>query len=140
MAGNIIMALPARFALLNSDYNPFLFAPIGEEGDTNMLSVLSAFTRLELDPWAEAAGLAALPEPASMAALASLIERLPGRRWSSGEATTMATRLVRLLPKHAPAAPLNAMAAAVRSKTIGLKMLMFVAALTLVLVLQRLLF
>lgn len=133
------MALPSRFSLLNSDYNPFLFALIGAEGDDDMLSVLSAFTRLELDPWVEAAGLAALPQTASMAALARLIERLPGRRREPAEAAEMAARLVRLLPKRIPAAQLTTLASAVRSRAIGPQLLWFVAALLLVLVVQRLL-
>jgi len=135
-----MMALPARFSLLKSDFNPFLFAAIGEDGDDDALSVLSALTWLELDPWEEAAGLAALSETASMAALARLIERIPGRRWSSSEATAFARRLVRLLPKRDPTKQLNAVAAAVRTNVIGPQLLWLVAAMALLLVLQRLLF
>jgi hypothetical protein len=52
-----IMALPARFSLLHSDLNDFLFAPVGEEQNGVTLSVVSALTRLGVDPWEEAARL-----------------------------------------------------------------------------------
>jgi hypothetical protein len=54
------MALPERFSLLHSDLNGFLFAPIGKEESGVPLSVLSALTRLDLDPWAEGARLTIL--------------------------------------------------------------------------------
>jgi hypothetical protein len=134
------MTLPARFSLLESDFNPFLFASIGEEGDEDGLSVLSALTRLELDPWEEAAGFAALSETASRDALARLIERIPGRRRSSTEVAATAARLVRLLPSRGPAARGNAMASAVRSRIFGPQLLWFAGAVVLLLVLQRLFF
>jgi hypothetical protein len=48
------MALPARFSLLHSDLNNFLFASVGEEQNGVTLSVVSGLTRLGLDPWEEA--------------------------------------------------------------------------------------
>jgi hypothetical protein len=94
------MALRAEFSLLSSEFNAFLFAPIGEERNGMPLSVVSAFTRLELDPWQEAARLAALPAPLAAAALAPLIARLPDGRWGLTEAASIALHLVRLLPAH----------------------------------------
>ena len=40
------MALAARFSLLHSDLNDFLFASVGEEQNGVTLSVVSALTRL----------------------------------------------------------------------------------------------
>jgi len=42
-------ALPAAFSLLNSEFNDFLFAPVGNDEDHRPLSVLSALTRAGLD-------------------------------------------------------------------------------------------
>jgi hypothetical protein len=53
------VALPARFSLLHSDLNDFLFAAIGHEQNGMQLNVVSGLTRLGLDPWEEAARLAA---------------------------------------------------------------------------------
>src|SRR5689334_1145678 len=94
------MALPAEFSLLSSEFNAFLFAPIGEERNGMPLSVVSALIRLELDPWQEAARLAALPAPLAAAALAPLIARLPDGQWGLTEAASIARHLVRLLPAH----------------------------------------
>ena len=51
-----IMTLSARFSLLHSDLNDFLFASVGDEQNGMPLSVISALTRLGVDPWEEAAG------------------------------------------------------------------------------------
>jgi hypothetical protein len=77
------MALPARFSLLHSDLNDFLFASIAEEQNGVTLSVVSALTRLGVDPWAEAARLMPLPKARAAEALATLIARLPIRRTQS---------------------------------------------------------
>jgi hypothetical protein len=99
-----IMALPARFSLLHSDLNDFLFAPVGEEHNGVTLSVVSALTRLGLDPWEQAARLAPLPKARAAEALATLIARLPIRRTLSSDDLAISQRLVELLPdqKSAP--------------------------------------
>jgi hypothetical protein len=56
-----IMTLPPRFSLLHSDPNDFLFALVGDQQNGMPLNVIPALTRLDIDPWAEAARLAALP-------------------------------------------------------------------------------
>ena len=70
------MALPARFSLLHSDLNDFLFAPVGEQQNGMPLNVVSGLTRLGLDPWEEAARLAALPKAVAAETLAPIITRL----------------------------------------------------------------
>jgi hypothetical protein len=103
------MALPARFSLLNSELNGFLFASMGQEKSGASLTVLSALTRLDVDPWAEGARLANLPKEAAARALATLIARFPADYWSASEVTEIAKRLVELLPKPASAfVPANA--------------------------------
>jgi hypothetical protein len=70
------MTLSARFSLLHSDLNDFLFAAVGDEPNGMPLSVISALTRLGVDPWDEAARLAALPKVLAAEALAPMIARL----------------------------------------------------------------
>ncbi|HEX3416689.1 MAG TPA: hypothetical protein VHT21_09835 [Stellaceae bacterium] len=97
------MALPARFSLLHSDLNDFLFASVGEEQNGVTLSVVSALTRLGVDPWEEAARLTPLPKASAAEALATLIARLPIRRTQSLDDLAISRRLVELLPAGKPA-------------------------------------
>jgi hypothetical protein len=46
-------------AIPSSRYNEFLFTVICEEPNGTQLSVLSALTRVDIDPWEEAARLSA---------------------------------------------------------------------------------
>jgi hypothetical protein len=97
------MALPARFSLLHSDLNDFLFASVGEEQNGVTLSVVSALTRLGVDPWEEAARLTPLPKASAAVALATLIARLPIHRTQSSDDLAISRRLVELLPAGKPA-------------------------------------
>jgi hypothetical protein len=96
------MALSARFSLLHSDLNDFLFASVGEEQNGVTLSVVSALTRLGLDPWEEAARLTPLPKARAAEALAPLIARLPICRTRSSDDLAISQRLVELLPGRKP--------------------------------------
>ena len=62
LGGCTIMTLSARFSLLHSDLNDFLFAAVGDEPNGMPLSVISALTRLGVDPWDEAARLGSFAE------------------------------------------------------------------------------
>lgn len=62
------------------------------------LSVLSALARLGMDPWQEAGRLATLPRSAAVDALAKIIAGMPASRWPLPDATSIAARLVTLLP------------------------------------------
>jgi hypothetical protein len=96
------MALPERFSLLHSELNGFLFATMGAEENGAPLSVLSALTRLGIDPWIEGARLARLPEEAAARALASLIALFPKNR-SESDIRELADHLAGLLPRsHTP--------------------------------------
>jgi hypothetical protein len=93
------MTLRAEFTLRHSDLEGFLSEPIWEEKNGSMLSILSAFARLGIDPWQEAARLAAMPREAAAAALAKLLTSLP---WPSPEQPDhgeIARNLVQVLPK-----------------------------------------
>jgi hypothetical protein len=96
-------------SLLGPEFDDFLFAPLGEERNGMRLSVLSALTRLEVDPRQEAAKLAELPEATASERLASLIALLPNEPLMHRDPETIAARLVALLPRRASsnAAPLK---------------------------------
>ena len=98
------MALPARFSLLHSDLNDFLFAAIGNEQNGMPLNVVSGLTRLGLDPWEKAAQLAALPRAAAAEALAPIIARLSFERSQLSDHLAISRRLVELLPEDQRAA------------------------------------
>ena len=76
-------ALPSAFSLLNSEFNDFLFAPVGNDEDHRTLSVLSALTSAGLDPWQQAARLRLSPRGAAIEALASTLAALPDRAYWS---------------------------------------------------------
>jgi hypothetical protein len=98
------VTLPSPFALPYSEFNTFLFASIGEEGNGMPLSVVSALARLDFDPWREAARLSDLPQESALAALDGLIRRLPAGHWNQSDTRKIAARLVELLPRGDPAA------------------------------------
>jgi hypothetical protein len=83
---------------LSSRYDHFLFAPICEEANGTPLSVLSALARMDIDPWEEAARLAAMPKAIVGRTLVSTLDSVPGRRWNPSETEVIAARLVQLLP------------------------------------------
>ena len=92
------MPLRRAYAAALPEYDSFLFASVGEEVDGIPLSVLSALSRLNLDPRDEAARLSQLTKETAADQLASMIGRLSDRRWSLSEARRIAGRLVERLP------------------------------------------
>lgn len=94
----IEMTNPASVANLGSEFDAFLFAPISEEKNGMLLSVVSALARLDIDPWQEAAELAGLPEATATQRLTSLIEALPDAAAPQREPGQIAARLIALLP------------------------------------------
>jgi len=98
-------ALPSAFSLLRSEFNEFLYAPIGEEGNDTLLTVLSALARLGLDPWQESARLALLSREKATQSLAAMIANLPNGRWAQSDVGAIASRLIALLPAKRVSAP-----------------------------------
>lgn len=84
------------------EFDDFLFAPIGEDRNGMLLSVLSALARLNVDPWREAAKLARMPVETATRDLASLIARIPEGPSVRPDPGTIAARLIALLPKSSP--------------------------------------
>jgi hypothetical protein len=105
------MTRSASLSRPGAEFDAFLYAPIGEEGNEMLLSVLSALARLDVDPWHEAARLTRLPPKTATQRLASLILALPGAPPAQSDPETIAARLIALLPRpassktSAPAAP-----------------------------------
>jgi len=96
------MTLRPEYRLGHSEFNGFLFAPIGEDRTGIELTIFSALTRLGLDPWREAARLAALSRKAATQALAATMSKLPEGDWTASELEAIAARLVGLLPGPTP--------------------------------------
>jgi hypothetical protein len=97
------MSLSASASLLRSEFDDFLFAPIDEDRNGMLLSVLSALARLDVDPWQEAAKLALLPGEMAIKRLALLIAALPAGASAQRDPGTIAARLVALLPRRTSA-------------------------------------
>ena len=95
------MTRSASFSVLASEFDDFLFAPIGDDRNDMPLSVLSALARLDIDPWLEAAELARLPRETATQRLASSIAALPPGSTAHLEHGTIAARLIALLPHQA---------------------------------------
>ena len=95
------MTRSVSISYLGSEFDDFLFAPIGEERNGMLLSVLSALARLDVDPWQEAAKLARLPGETAIQRLASLIAGLPDGPSMHLDPGTIAARLIALLPRRA---------------------------------------
>jgi hypothetical protein len=98
------VTLRPAFSMINSEFNEFLFASIGDEENGMPLTVISALTRLDIDPWEQAARLSALPSGVAESTLAPMIARLPVGIWGTSDAKSIAARLVTLLPKRRPVA------------------------------------
>jgi hypothetical protein len=86
---------------LGSEFDAFLFAPIGADRNGMLLSVLSAFARLGVDPWQEAAKLARMPLGTAAQQLTALIAALPAEPSAPLDPPTIAARLIALLPRSA---------------------------------------
>ena len=95
------MSLHPLYHPLRPEFDKFLYAAVGEEQEPVTLTVLSALSRLELDPWDEASRLSALEKPEAGAQLAETILRLTSTRWALTEARRIADGLVELLPSRA---------------------------------------
>jgi hypothetical protein len=100
-----IVTAAASVSFFRPEFDDFLYAPIGADRGEMPLSVLSALSRLNVDPWREAAELSELPKGVAAQRLASLIARLPGGRWPLADARAIADRLIQLLPHRDSSVP-----------------------------------
>jgi hypothetical protein len=85
---------------LRTDLNDFLFSPIAcDEGGLH-LTMLSALARSGVDPWDEAARLAALTREAATQSIVQMLALVPNGPSPGDQTTSMATTLVAQL--HSP--------------------------------------
>jgi hypothetical protein len=84
---------------LDPRFDRFLYAPICER-DEITVSVLSALTRQDIDPWQLAAQLTRLPKAQAVKSLATIVEESDCRRWSRSDASEVAARLIEFLPSQ----------------------------------------
>jgi hypothetical protein len=94
-----VMTHPALTPAIGRDFDPFLFASIGEDKHGHLLTVISAFARSDLDPWQEAAALARMSRETATARLSKLIAALPREPTWARPVGAIAGDLVALLPK-----------------------------------------
>ena len=92
------MAPMASVLGLGSEFDDFLFAAIGDDLNGMPLSVVSVLARVDLDPWQEAAILAALPEELATQRLTAVLAGLPERTLQRTSPAGTAVRLIALLP------------------------------------------
>jgi hypothetical protein len=98
------MALAASVLQPQTVFDSFLFAPVGEDDNGMVVSVLSAFARLDFDPWQKAAEFARLPAGPGRTKLAAMIAALPAMSVARTQADIIADRLIALLPGQLPTA------------------------------------
>ena len=94
------MALRRLYAPLRPDLDNFLFAAVGQERNGIPLSMISALTQLDLDPWDEAGRLSSMAKQEAVDRLTGLILRLPEMDRPSSEVEQVAAGLIDTLPGH----------------------------------------
>jgi hypothetical protein len=96
------MPRSASASVVRSEFDPFLFASIGDERNGMSLSVLSALARLDVDPWLEAASLAQAPKDVAIDRMTLLISKLPEKSVALLDPRAIADGLIALLPRLSP--------------------------------------
>ena len=81
----------------SKSYERFLYAPVCEQRNGTQLSVLSALVRVSVDPWTEAARLAAMPRAKAAETLRATLDRVCEEDLTPPETEAAATRLIGLL-------------------------------------------
>jgi hypothetical protein len=105
-------------ARLGREFDKFLYASLGEDNNGMPLTVLSALSRVNVDPWEEASKLTQLPQESAVTQLASLLGALRNAPVAALDPARVAVPLIALLPcprDHA-APTLNAFAQAAPTK------------------------
>ena len=83
-----------------SCYDRFLYAPVCDQRNGTQLSVISAFSRTNADPWEEAARLTAMPRTAAEKALVSFLRQAADISCARPDMEAIAVRLIQLLPPN----------------------------------------
>jgi hypothetical protein len=120
------MTRSALISIQRSEFDDFLFAPIGHERNGMLLSVNSALARLDLDPWLEAASLARMPKETATERMTSLISALPDTTSAHRDAEAVAARLIAFLPRSGASNAPQRTALLARSETTKARIIVFV--------------
>ena len=83
-----------------TDFDRFLYAYVGEDGNGSVVTVLSTLARLGLDPWKEASELGALSRDAASSRLSKLLASFRDVPALVRDHGSIAEKLTRLLPEH----------------------------------------
>lgn len=81
-------------------YEPFLYAPLGEDRRGSSVTVLSMLARLGIDPWGEASELSRLPEVAARQRLEALMVRFHDVSTRAPDRSGIVSSLLALLPRR----------------------------------------
>jgi hypothetical protein len=79
---------------LRTDLNDFLFTSVASDANGMHLTMLSALARSGVDPWDEAARLAALSRESAIRNIVQMLGSVPNGPSPGEQATSMAERLV----------------------------------------------
>ena len=82
-------------------FEPFLYAPVGEDRHGDTVTVLSMLARLGIDPWGEAKELAKLPHGAARQRLEALMARFSDVATLVTDRNKVISRLLAVLPGKA---------------------------------------
>jgi hypothetical protein len=93
-------SINAPYLKSTSRLDRFLYAPIREDANGLMITVLSAMARQELDPWEEAAKWAQLARSSAIQRVTELIATVASGPPVSESSLEAANRLVTLLPRE----------------------------------------
>ncbi|WP_339951205.1 hypothetical protein [uncultured Albimonas sp.] len=93
------MARPKGLNPHPPEFERFLYAPVGEDRNGTVVTVLSTLARLGLDPWSEAAELALLPPEGARARLETLLARFRDVPALESDRGRVARDLSTLLPQ-----------------------------------------
>ncbi|MCM2561280.1 hypothetical protein M8756_00490 [Lutimaribacter sp. EGI FJ00015] len=93
------MTASTSYAPHDPKFEQFLYAPVGEDRGGSTVSVMSVLARLKLDPWEEAADLAALSRDAAEQRLDQLLARCRDVPALGQDHQAVAQSLASLLPK-----------------------------------------
>lgn len=88
---------------LRTDFNDFLFSSIANDENGMHLTMLSALARSGVDPWEEAASIAALSRESATQKLVQLFAGMPNGPAPGDQTASVAARLVAQL--HSPSSP-----------------------------------
>src|SRR5687767_994704 len=82
---------------LRTDLNGFLFSPIANDANGMHLTMLSALARSGVDPWDEAASLAAVSRESATQRVVQMLAGVPNGPSPGDQTESLAARLVALL-------------------------------------------